>query len=76
MLVEELIQQLQALDPKLPVVGNGYEGGYCDLKHVGLQKIALNVNSAWYYGAHEAADDYKVQENLDKYIVVDAVFIG
>ena len=76
MLVEELIKQLQTFDPKLPVIRNGYEGGYCDIDYVNTTKIALNVNSAWYYGAHEAADDYKVIENLDKYVVVDAVFIG
>lgn len=76
MLVEELIQQLQALDPKLPVIRNGYEGGYCDIERIDTTKIALNVNEAWYYGPHESADDYKVQENLDKYIVVDAVFVG
>lgn len=76
MLVEELIQQLQTYDPKLPVIGSGYEGGYIDLKHVGFQKIALNVNSAWYYGPHEADTHYTVEENPDKYVVVDAVFIG
>ena len=76
MLVEELIAELQTYDPKLPVIRNGYEGGYCDVERVGFQKIALNVNDAWYYGPHESADDYAVKENLDKYIVVDAVFVG
>ena len=76
MLVEELIAQLQTYDPKLPVISRGYEGGYIDIDGIGPTKIALNVNEAWYYGPHEAADDYKVTDNPDKYVIVDALFVG
>lgn len=74
--IEQLIEELQKYDPKLPAILAGYEGGYLDIDTVVTQKIALNVNEAWYYGPHELVDDYSVKDNLDNYTVVDAVFIG
>ena len=63
-------------DPKLQVITCGYEGGYIDIDDVGPTKIALNVHKAWYYGPHEAADDYKVKDTPNKFTIVDAVFLG
>jgi len=53
MKVSELIEKLQALDPDLRVVVDGYEGGVKDASYVTVEEIALNVNEEWYYGEHE-----------------------
>jgi hypothetical protein len=53
MKVKELITQLQAFDPELMVVVSGYEGGVTETSQTELVTIALNVNTSWYYGAHE-----------------------
>ena len=74
--VKQLIKKLQEYDPKLPVISSGYEGGYLDIDTVLKQKIALNVNTEWYYGPHEAENNYSIKDDLDKYTIVDAVFIG
>ena len=75
MLVEELIAELQKFDPKLRVIRSGYEGGLEDADFVGLKKIALNVNTEWYYGKHEPVDAFGYQD-LSTYTQVDAVYIG
>lgn len=76
MTVQQLIEELQKFDPKLPIISRGYEGGMLDIDSVTPTRIALNVNTAWYYGPHELVDDYLVEDNPDQYTVVDAVFIG
>ena len=53
MKVKELIERLQALDPELEVMRDGYEGGIENATEVDVVKVALNVNQAWYYGSHE-----------------------
>jgi len=53
MKVSELIEKLQALDPDLRVVVDGYEGGVTDASHITVLEIALNFNEEWYYGPHE-----------------------
>lgn len=55
MTVQELIECLQNYDPRLRVCTHGYEGGYCDTRKEGIRaiRIALNVNSEWYYGPHD-----------------------
>jgi hypothetical protein len=75
MLVEELIRELQKLDPKLQVITSGYEGGVDDIAGVSLTKIALNVNTEWYYGKHEIVDNMGYRD-LSEYTQVDAVYIG
>ena len=54
MTVGELIAALQAYDPALVVVVDGYEGGYDD-PELGEETIKLNVSPPppWYEGRHE-----------------------
>ena len=62
MKVKDMIAQLQALDPEMPVLAPGYEGGLKEVNHVRVTEVALNVNTKWYYGPHEETDkpdDYK-----------------
>jgi len=53
MKVKDLIEQLQAVDPELMVVRDGYEGGGTEVGYVVVEEVALNVNEEWYYGEHE-----------------------
>ena len=53
MKVKELIEKLQALDPELLVVVDGYEGGVKEAGYVELETVVLNVHKEWYYGEHE-----------------------
>ena len=53
MKVKELIEQLQALNPELEVMRDGYEGGVENVTMIEVLKVALNVNDLWYYGSHE-----------------------
>lgn len=55
--VIDLIEKLQTLDPELPVFVNGYEGGCNDICHVTEIDVIRNVNTEWYYGAHEKVRD-------------------
>ena len=57
--VSELIIELQKLDPDMPVVSPGYEGGYCDVAPpFNTIELNLNVNEEWYYGPHAEADNW------------------
>jgi hypothetical protein len=73
MKVKELIERLQALDPELMVVTNGYEGGVDDVDCLVTEKVALNVNTEWYYGKHEAIYGQDSHEGKE---IVDAVRIS
>jgi hypothetical protein len=53
MKVKELIEQLQQCDPEAMVVSRGYEGGKREVVAAYPIKVALNVNTEWYYGKHE-----------------------
>jgi hypothetical protein len=55
---------------------SGYEGGFCDIENLNLRPVdmALNVNTEWYYGAHERINDV-YHEDREKYQVVKAVII-
>lgn len=53
MIVKELIEKLQELDPNLPVLVEGYEGGCNDVKDLTEIQIIRDVNLEWYYGSHE-----------------------
>jgi hypothetical protein len=54
MIVKELIEHLQTLDPETHVFVEGYEGGVNDLLTVDKPvDITLNVHSDWYYGKHD-----------------------
>lgn len=78
MLVEDLIKQLQQFDPKLPVILNGYEGGFYNPSTVNQMKIALDVHpkEEWWYGPHEHIYSYEVEESPGKYNIVNAVYLG
>lgn len=57
--VGELIDDLKKLDPSLPVLVQGYEGGACDLQRVFLASAELNIHTgdeAWIFGPHEIDD--------------------
>lgn len=54
MTVKELIEQLQKLDQDARVFSRGYEAGLHDAEVDGeLIRVALDVNTEWYYGPHE-----------------------
>lgn len=57
MTVKQLIETLQQLDPEQMIVTSGYEGGYDETLFVRPIRLRLNVNTAWYYGAHEQDDN-------------------
>ena len=66
MIVKELIEKLQALDPNLMVVRSGYEGGVNEVDELGVIEIALDVNDEWYYGSHEPVSDLDTYEGFKK----------
>jgi len=57
MTVAELIEKLKTLPPQTRVMTQGYEGGVDDAIFGRVVDVKLNVNDAWYYGAHEVVDD-------------------
>lgn len=75
MLVEELIAELQKYDPKALVIRAGYEGGVTEITLINSTKIALNVNTEWYYGEHETVDHMSYKD-LTAFTQVDAVYVG
>ena len=75
MTVRELIEKLQQLDQDKMIVINGYEGG-CDFpNHTAQVKINLDVNTEWYYGAHEYVLPINDEYNPDEWnaYVLEAV---
>ena len=75
MKVSELIEKLQALDPNLRVVVDGYEGGVKDAGYVTVEEIALNVNEEWYYGEHEIIEADEDNAQYEGHERVQAVHI-
>ena len=74
MTVKELIEQLQTLDPNLRVFVRGYEGGYDDAGPITLpNEFALDFHDEWYYGKHEVADYYGVEEG--NYTIVKGIIL-
>ena len=70
MTVQELINQLQQLDPNLRIFKDGYEGAYNDVQTVSAEvEMALDVHSEWWYGNHELVDDIDKEELEGKTIV-------
>jgi hypothetical protein len=58
MKVKELIEHLKTLDQDATVFVRGYEGGYNTVTNtVEKENFKLNVNTEWYYGAHEEVDE-------------------
>jgi len=76
MIVKELIEQLQQLDPDLHVFTEGYEGGYNDLVTVSeIRDIALDVHTEWYYGKHEEVDNIYYVPDKTKYTIVKGLIL-
>jgi hypothetical protein len=63
MIVKELIEYLQTVDPELKVFVKGYEAGYNDVNAINHEDMVLNVHGVWYYGKH---DLLKYVEKKDK----------
>jgi hypothetical protein len=57
MTVKQLIEELQQYNPETMVVVNGYEGGVNACSSCKERFIKTGVNSEWYYGNHEIAND-------------------
>lgn len=57
MTTSELISTLQQLPPNSLIVTRGYEGGVTSNVSPTITEVALNVNTAWYYGEHERIGD-------------------
>lgn len=55
--VSELTEILRGYPDGLPVVLDGYEGGYGDDVVFRLIRIKRNVNEESYYGPHDDADN-------------------
>jgi hypothetical protein len=83
MTVKELIQILSTIeDQDVRVMTRGYEGGVDDMvigngidnNTPAIIQIALDVNTAWYYGRHEKVDNmYEATDS--NYKVVKAIVL-
>jgi len=77
MTVAELIEKLSQIENQDAfIMVSGYEGGYNDVDNINIEPedVALNVNTAWYYGAHERVKDVYCYDE-GKYEVVKAIII-
>jgi len=77
MTIRELVQALGKIeDQDARAMVSGYEGGYHEISQINPESIdmALNVNTAWYYGAHERISDV-YHEDREKYQVVKAIIL-
>ena len=59
MTIAELIEKLSQIEnQEALVMTRGYEGGYDDADSNFVETdMVLNVNSEWYYGRHEKAEN-------------------
>ena len=78
MTVQELIEALQAYDPTMRVMVDGYEGGLCDVSRslIDTAEVALDIEAhkgAWYYGPHEYANGYGAENSTN---IVTALILG
>ena len=72
MTVRELIESLSKIeDQDVRVMTRGYEGGVDDIDNntPAIIHVALDVNTAWYYGRHERVDDMYDSTSSDYHIV-------
>jgi len=75
MTVQELITQLQQLDPNARVFRHGYEGGFDDVNSIQIDReIALDVYDSWYFGSHEKVMELD-KEQLEGKVIVKGVII-
>ena len=74
MIVSELITELQLLDPDTRVFVDGYEFGLDDPKPLRKVKVALNVRTKDYAGAHaDVVEDAWLVERGHE--IVDGILI-
>lgn len=67
MIVKELIEYLQTVDPELKVFIRGYEAGYNDVNNFQHEDLVLDVCNIWYYGKHDLLKNMvKKDEILDR----------
>ena len=59
MTVSELCELLANYPQDLPVMVDGYEGGFDDVaaNQVAIQDIQLDVNKFWFYGRHDTPEE-------------------
>jgi len=72
MTVKQLIQILSTIeDQDVRVMTKGYEGRVDDIDNntPAIIHVALDVNTAWYYGRHERVDDMYDSTSSDYHIV-------
>ena len=75
MTVQELINQLQQLDPNLRIFKDGYEGAYNDINNISTEvEMVLDVHSEWWYGNHERVEDLD-KEQLEGKTIVKGIII-
>ena len=67
MIIFELIQQLQTLDPETKIVIRGYEDGYNDILTVRTVKIKPIVDAYWYLGEYEDSKDTDAMDAVELY---------
>jgi hypothetical protein len=60
--VGDLVNLLKKLPPNLPVLLNGYEGGYYNLGHVCDPESFVQRYTEWYYGPYERVSYLNVLE--------------
>jgi hypothetical protein len=67
MIVKELIEYLQTIDPELKVFVKGYEAGFNDVNTINHEEMVLNMNNIWYYGKHDLLRNMEKKDKiLDK----------
>ena len=72
MTVRELIEKLSKIEnQEALVMTSGYEGGFDDVDYDIIETdMVLNVNSEWYYGKHEIAEEGYVEGQIVKAIIL------
>lgn len=58
----DLVNMLKKLPPDLPVLLNGYEGGYYHLAHVCEPETFVKHYTEWYYGPYEKVSHLHMME--------------
>lgn len=72
MLVSELIEQLQKLDPEKRILVEGYEDGFDDPREIIKVNVRSRVESKYYSGDYE---DVSESEDADKARAFEAYVI-
>ena len=63
MTIAELQELLATYPQDLPVMVDGYEGGYDDAaaERIATKEVRLEVNPEWYYGRHDGPEIESVE---------------